>query len=754
MLVEMEEYSYGPDFNKPGVVDALFSQMISLTNSIYESRWEDDKSMLDDPNDNVYYDKYAYKSIDDYSDDVEEDPSITYERHYKNLLKNSPLHIMEGSEGIELNSDILFSQLSDVIDHPEKYNESDDNKKQKRDDGKIYINPFVSEKEKSRRDKTKYVEEHGDYLFEYDWNIISYDNYNTPDQDPFTYDYDFDLNKYKGVKGVYLDLGVSDDEYDTSINHTSYETPEFKFLPKAYRYAHSIAYTEAENKLLMIYDTTYTMLETMSRPEYCRIDQMLEENPALNYIQEYLNRYNGYIDFCEEHNLTPEWRDVHRHYGVWFKEPIITYQIWEEWYETEDDFKEPFLETILGGAYFDMKRSEVEDITSRLTETDKIMRAYRRHKDIYPTDEDYYSRYIPEDDAYDAVIGYDPDDGVVLRHDLQFDRILEATEEYVRNSEVDMSNYFGYDDMVEFCLNSIEEEEKFQERIDRVERQQEEELPFNKLEEKIRFYKETAIKKLKEDYKYDEIEDILEKTYTLGRIMDEAEELVEVETRPVLEMVCDKLYRPSIEVEKLNFNTIYKSLDDAESFQQLVNWRKGKFDDRAAAIIDAMREEAADRFYEEMTNSANGIGVDPGRKAIWDELWENLDEDELPPIDYGLTLADADNLEGTAELDVSPIFEPLMDLANAKENLEEFEENMDLLKYGSNLLCKQGEAEFAKLKEEENAQYNENEKDSLGLEKEDESYMYPKPASKEGEEIINIMRTVDDEDAARLFLNS
>lgn len=745
----MEQENFTFDFTNSSIRNSVFTRIVSSLNTMYESRWEEGTSLLGDKG-SIYYDEYEYKSPNDYSEN--DDTSVFYERKYKEFLKNSPL--IENSGESVYSFDEIARQVVEAVMSPtvDEDNESNDNKK---DDGKVYINPFVTAKDKAKRDKTKYVEEHGDYIFEYDWNIISYDNYNTPDQDPLTYDYDFDLNKYRGVRGVFTDLGV-EDEYEEQGEdfHSSYELVEIKFLPKAYRYAHGITYTEAENRLFMIYDTTYLKVGTMRRPDLCRIDEMIEENPAIGYIQEYIDRYNLYKQFCERFNLTPEWRDVHRHYGVWFREPIITYQIWEEWYETDDAFKEPILNSILGGTYFDYKRAEVEDIQSRLTEEDKIIRAYYRHKDIYPTDDSYYARYIPEDDAYEPVLGYDPSDGAVLRHDLQFDDILEATEEYVSNSKINMSSYCGYDELVDFCLEELDIVDSYAEDIKKIEREEEENKPFAKLEEKLQFYKETETKKLKKEYGVDNEPNMVRKAFLLARAMSDADEIVEVETRPILEIVCDKAYRPSVELDSLDFNTRFKTFEDCKTFDELLAWRKGKFDIRASHLIGAVRKETEETFYDEMIKAARGIGVDEERRKLWDELYDETDDDEFPPIEYGLTLTDEEHLEGFAEMDVSSIFKPVLDMGKNldvnSDDLEEFQENMEIIRRGSELLSQEGE-----LKREKMMQYNSHEKEAVGLSDDDNSYMYPKSAYHEADEMIRIMRLIEqnNDEAAREYLN-
>lgn len=751
----MEELEFSLDFTDGHSVSSLFEKVLSVTDAMYESRWDEEDNLIDD--ESILYDKYQYRNPKDYSDgESSNDSSIFYERSHKEFLKKSSLNIVEDMSGAVYKIDDIFKQVVEAVEGMSTIEDNDSDNTKKKDDGKIYINPFVTAKDKARRDKTKYVEEHGDYLFEYDWNIISYDNYNTPDQDPFTYDYDFDLNKYKGVRGVFTDLGVEDEYQEQGENfHSSYELVEIKFLPKAYRYTHGITYTEAENRLLMIYDTTYTMVGTMGRPDLCPVDKMIEENPALEYIQGYIDKYKLYKQFCERFHLRPEWRDVHRHYGVWFREPIITYQIWEEWYETEDCFKVPFLESILSGAYFDIKRAEVEEVQSRLTEDDKIMRAYYRHKDIYPVDDEYYARYIPEDDAYEAVVGYDPADGAVLRHDLQFDNILEATEKYIADSEIDMSNYYGYDEMVDFCLEELDTIDKYAQEIKKVERAAEEAKPMEKLEEKLQFYKETETKKLRKEYGVDEEPNLFRKAFLIARAMSDADEKVEVETRPILEIVCDKAYRPSVELDTLDFNTKFKSFDDCETFDELLAWRKGKFDSRAKDLIKSVRDVTSDIFYDEITNSGRmQFGVDENRKALWDELYDETDEDEFPPLEYGLTLTDEEHIDGFVEMDISKIFEPILkagqSLDNVSEAIDEFHENMELIRRGSELLCKEGEAKREKL-----AQYNSQEKEAVGLPPDDESYMHPKTAEEEGEEIVQMMRLKeqDNDEAARQYLN-
>lgn len=727
-------------------LNSLGEKSIECMNKIFESRWEEGSEIIEG---NIL--DYKYDTEDPYGYDNESNEDDFYTKKFKETLVKSPIKMVEGMEDFIYSTDDFMKKLKDAISSiDEDEEEVDDENNDNKNDGKVYINPFVTAKDKAKRDKTKYVEEHDDYIFEYDWNILSYDNYNTPDQDPLTYDYDFDLNKYKGVRGVFTDLGV-EEEYEEQGEsfHSSYELVDIKFLPKAYRYAHGITYTEAENRLMMIYEATHAMIGTMSRPEYCPVEKIIDENPAINYIQNHIDKYNYYIEFCNKFKLKPEWRDVHRHYGVWFKEPIITYQIWEEWFETEEDLKIPLLESLLSGAYFDYKREEVEDIQSRLTPNDKIVRAYYRHKDIYPVDDEYYSRYIPEDDSYEAVIGYDPSDGAVLRHDLQFDRILSETEEYTSQSELDLSDYCKFDDLVDSCLDDLSNTNEYEEEIRKAEREAEEQKPFEKLEEKLNFYRNTESKKLYDENNVKDA-DYAGKAVLLSQILSESDRVVEVETRPILEIVCDKAYRPSVELDTLDFNTKFKSFDDCETFDELVAWRKSKFDSRAEDIIEAIRKQTGDIFYNEITRSGFG-NVDPERKALWNELYDETDDDEFPPIEYGLTLTDTDHIDGFINMDVSSIFEPVMEAGKrTPESIEEFNDNMNFLRKGSELLCKDGEREREKI-----VQYNEQEKESLGMSVDDNSYMHPKTAEKEGEEFMQMMelKRASNDDAFRKYLD-
>ena len=135
-------------------------------------------------------------------------------------------------------------------------------------------------------------------------------------------------------------------------------------------------------------------------------------------------------------------------------------------------------------------------------------------------------------------------------------------------------------------------------------------------------------------------------------------------------------------------------------------------------------------------------------------MYDETDEDEFPPLEYGLTLTDEEHLEGFIEMDITKIFEPVMnigkDMEGASEALDEFNENMELIRRGSELLCKEGEAKREKL-----AQYNPQEKEAVGLPQDDESYMHPKTAEEEGEEIVQMMRLKeqDNDEAARQYLN-
>lgn len=480
----------------------------------------------------------------------------------------------------------LTSALMDEINN---YRIGGDEEEQEQGFAKEYISPYVTAKDKAKNDKTKYVQEIGDLSFEYDWNLISYDNYNTYWQDPETYDFDFNLTPYEGVRGLVVDttedLGV--------IKESECELVTVKFLPKPYRYKNGIYYTENEMNLLASYRLANSVYDCGAKG---RVNPLRGNDEAYDYIQVEIDKYHAYENFCKMHQIRPEWRDVHRHYGVWFSKPIITYDIWEEYFTTEDDgMADVLLESILSGDYFEAKRMEIEQVRASMAPEDYAYRAYDRHKDIYPI-EVYHGRYFEEDETYAVAYGYDQKDGIAIEQEHELGKLLEVDGQEDSYTLKDMIKDTFVDDEV------VKKSEEINKDIERTRH-------IKQTEEDLEFYKKKELEREIVERGIDKIEDPKMKAIRTIETRFDVDLGVETEIRPVLEKLNMMRFKPPVDREGIDWQNKYvkRALDGTESYEDLLKWRTGKFDERAKDVLKQLHDGLADSFNDIMKG---GIHID------------------------------------------------------------------------------------------------------------------------------------------------
>ncbi|MGL6099465.1 MAG: hypothetical protein ACRC0G_07555 [Fusobacteriaceae bacterium] len=451
-----------------------------------------------------------------------------------------------------------------------------------------YISPYRTTKDKIKDKKYAYIKEVGDTIFEYNWNIMSYDNYNASHQDPETYDYDFNLAETFGERRVLSD------RYDEEkiLADGEYEPVRIKFYPKAYRYYKGIYYNDVERDILSVYRLANSMCRTS---ETGRPNPLKGSDPAYDYVQNEIDKYHMYLEFCNKYELEPEWKDVHRHYGIWFTQEIITYDIWEEWASNPDDaISEILLDSIFNGNYFEYNRIEIENIRNNQKDEDKMWLTCRRHKDMFPVREPHFE--IVEDE-WILINSYDKQYGCVGRDYREIQDLLEDDPSEVGDILAD--------------YNLAYREGKYDEAVVEVEKECALRRPYTETDAEVELYKEIEFEREMQERGIYDIEDSKVRSILATEIRFDVGLCVETHMREFLFSLNEELYEPPYEYEGIGWvSTANKTVATTTrhvppEYDNMIMWRGGKFHGRAKDTVFQLRDSLSENIYALMTSSVD-----------------------------------------------------------------------------------------------------------------------------------------------------
>ncbi|MGL5718405.1 MAG: hypothetical protein ACRCXX_08625 [Cetobacterium sp.] len=624
-----------------------------------------------------------------------------FEQHFANYAKYDEYYVPEIWDNQEVTSDSILDNLKDIWEDDgdsryaipkdeieadyfaakrqlenlakmhmrgdvEYYNSKRAASENNSSDDRVVISPYVTKKDTAKRDRTKYVQTLGDVIYEYEWNLMTYDTWNTCEQEYEDLDLSFDLNNFKGHRGIIITPDVNSTGITTELEC---ELVNFNFYPKPYRYMNGMYYTENERLILSSYRAVIDMLEVSNIKRHV---SDITDDPAVLYVAEEIKKGQLYLEFCERYDIKPEWRDVHRHYGVWFTENIVTYDLFEEVVTIEDDeTRWNLFDALASGGYVAGKRIEFEQATSWMSEADLVQKAYNRHVNFYPYENYHVRSYDTPDedgDLFSIVYGYNEHAVIVENNEFQEDLITEYIEDY--------DDYYDREEEIQAYYDTIEQQS--QDEMVEIEARIHDEYIQNKpaIETEMRLvqYKIDEMQDLIEERGIDKISNPSERAARMVTARLDADMAIEEDIRPVVEKVMQMRHKPPRDMSRnIGWNTKYRDISDISSFEDMLEWRGSKFQNRAKDLLKDISDSMSDEFYNMMKGDYSCL---EGEEDIGDKMFfGNSDFDSL--LSGGGHTLDIDITESMQDY-----IDRNSDYEDRKKKVQYTEEEIDALGFG------------------------------------------------------------------------